>query len=114
VEEEEEVKVVSIQQALQHVADYPEPVDDIVLNMPVHECIARALFDIANRPDQSDKGSMTRANTARKLIFDRLGGKRRAGTKPISGNVEEIEFFDLTGGGQIGDGSTPDGVQPVD
>jgi hypothetical protein len=71
------MKPVSIRQALQHVADYPEPVDDVVLNMPVHECVARALFDIANRPDQSVRGSMSRANKARKMIMDRLAGKRR-------------------------------------
>jgi hypothetical protein len=95
------MKPVSIRQALQHVADYPEPVDDVVLNMPVHECVARALFDIANRPDQSVRGSMSRANKARKMIMDRLAGKRRTGTKPVSGVADEIEFLDLTGGGEL-------------
>lgn len=109
------MKPVTIRQALQHVADYPEPVDDVVLNMPVHECIARALYDIANRPDQSVRGSMSRANKARKMIMDRLGGKRRTGTKPVSGVGEELEFHDLTGGGELDDGRpAPDGVQHPD
>jgi hypothetical protein len=99
---------------LQHVADYPETVDDVVIAMPVHELIARTLFDIANRPDASERGSMSRANRARKMIFDRLGGKRRAGTRPVSGVSEEIEFFDLTGGGELGGGTSAEGVQHLD
>lgn len=89
---------VTIRQALQQVADYPEPVTDEVIQMPTHELMARALFDIANRPDASVRGSMARANKARKMILDRLAGKRRAGTRPAVRTENEIQFIDLTGG----------------
>lgn len=89
------VKSVTIRQALQHVADYPNPVDDEVVNHPVHELVARALYDIANRPDASVRGSMTRANRARKIILDRMVGKRRPGTKPATDEHADLEFLDL-------------------
>jgi hypothetical protein len=92
------VKTVTIRQALQQVADYPNPVDDEVVNAPVHELVCRALFDIANRPDASVRGSMARANKARKMILDRMVGKRRAGTTPAVRTKVEIDFVDLTGG----------------
>ena len=102
---------VTIRQALQQVADYPQPVDDNVVNHPIHELVARTLYDIANSPDQSVRGSMGRANKARKLILDRMVGRRRAGTSPAMKNQIQVEMRDLTGG-EIG-GPT-DGVQPPD
>lgn len=92
------MKHTSIRQALQHVADYPQLVDDEVINMPVSELVARALFDIANQPNAAVRGSMSRANKARKIILDRMGGRRRSGTTPSSGGTVPIEFVDLTGG----------------
>ena len=92
------MKSVTIRQALQQVADYPEPLTDEVIQMPTHELMARALFDIANRPDASVRGSMARANKARKMILDRMAGKRRAGTRPVVKDNADIEFVDLTGG----------------
>jgi len=92
------MKNVTIRQALQHVADFPQPLDDEVLQMPVYELVARSLFDIANRPDASVRGSMTRANKARKMILDRMVGKRRPGSHPATNEVEQIDFVDLTGG----------------
>ncbi len=89
---------VSVRQALQYVADYPQPLNDEVLQMPVHELVARTLFDIANNPDASVRGSQARANKARGIILDRLTGKRKAGTKPVSGTQAAIKFLDLTGG----------------
>jgi hypothetical protein len=100
------VKNVSIRQALQYVADYPEPISDELIQMPVYELVARSLFDIANRPDASVRGSMARANKARKMILDRLAGKRRAGTKPTIKGTVEIQFRDLTGG-ELDAPSTP-------
>ena len=91
-------KQVSVRQALQYVADYPVPLTDEVIQMPVHELVARSLFDIANRPDAAERGSMTRANKARKMILDRLVGKRRAGSHPATRAKIEVEFLDLTGG----------------
>lgn len=88
----------TVRQALQNVANYPEPLTDDVVNMPVHELVARSLFDIANRPDASVRGSMSRANKARKMILERLDGKRRTGTSPAVKDGSAIEYFDLTGG----------------
>lgn len=87
---------VTIRQALQNVANYPEMVDDAVIDRPVHELVARTLFDIANNPDASVRGSMGRANRARKLILDRLGGRRAAGTAPHMKVSQQLEFIDLT------------------
>lgn len=86
----------SIRQALQRVADHPMPETDNALQVPVHELVCRALFDLANNPDASARGSMTKANRARKLIFDRLVGKRKPGTHPATRNVQKVEFLDLT------------------
>lgn len=94
---------MTIRQALQQVADYPRPLTDDLTIMPVHELIARALYDIANTPDQSVRGSMTRATRARKLILDRMAGKRRTGTKPVVPSTDMLEFVDLTGGEISGD-----------
>lgn len=105
------MKNVTIRQALQNVADYPQPVDDKVIDHPVSELVARTLFDIANSPDQSVRGSMGRANKARKLILDRMVGKRRAGTSPQMKNRIEVELADLTGGVLNG---PADEVQPAD
>lgn len=103
---------VTIRQALQSVANYPEMVDDDVVAKPVHELVARTLFDIANRPDQSVRGSMARANKARKMILERLDGKRRAGTKPVTKTGVEITFLDLTGGEIEGGPGSPVDDQP--
>lgn len=99
------MKSMTIRQALQHVANYPEPITDEVLQIPAYELISRTLFEIANRPDHRVRGSVTRSNTARKMILDRLGGRRRAGTKPVTNLEVELDFIDLTGvGGEITNG----------
>ena len=90
------MKHVTIQQALQNVVDKPYLDTDEIIQVPVHELISRTLFDIANRPDASVRGSMTKANKARKMILDRLVGKRRAGTNPAARSAIQMEFIDLT------------------
>jgi hypothetical protein len=92
------MKSVTIQAALENVARYPRMLDDDVLNKPVHELVCRTLFDIANKPDSSRRGSMTRANKARKMILDRMVGKRRAGSHPATRSEVQITYVDLTGG----------------
>lgn len=92
---------VTIRQALQQVADYPVSVDDDALNAPAHELLARVLFDIANRPDQSVRGSMARANKARAVILNRMAGKRRTGTRPVRPQKQEVKILDLTTEGEI-------------
>lgn len=91
------MKTVTVRQALQNVADYPRMVDDDIIQTPAHELIARTLFDIANRPDTSVRGSLARANKARRMILNRLVGKRRPGSQPATRNEVEVEFVDLTG-----------------
>lgn len=91
-------KPVTIREALQRVADRPVLDTDELIQLPVHELVCRSLFDIANRPDAGVRGSMTRANKARKMILDRLVGKRRPGSHPATRTEVAIDFVDLTGG----------------
>lgn len=91
------MKHVSVRQALHKVADYPVMLEEDVLQVPAHELVSRTLFDIANRPDPMVRGSMTRANKARKILMDRLVGRRRAGTHPATRNHVAVEFIDMTG-----------------
>lgn len=105
------MKNVTIRQALKQVVDFPNMVDDDLLTKPTHELLARTLFDIANRPDASVRGSMARANKARDMIMNRLEGKRRAGTKPQTHTANEIQFIDLTGGELDGPAQQPDGAE---
>lgn len=92
------MKTVSVRQALQHVADHPDLDTDELIQVPVWELVAHSLYEIANRPDASVRGSMARANKARKMIFDRHVGKRAPGTQPASQGTEELEMHDLTKG----------------
>ena len=92
------MKVVTIKQALQNVADNPVMHTDELIQVPVHELVCRTLFEIANRPDASVRGSMAKANKARKMILDRLVGKRRAGSHPATRTEVAVDFVDLTGG----------------
>jgi hypothetical protein len=87
---------VSIRQALQFVADNPQPATDVQLDLPVHELISRALFRIANNPDNRVRGSMARATRAQKIILNRLVGTRRPGSHPAASKVGDLEFVDLT------------------
>ena len=89
---------VTVRAALQHVADNPVLQTDELIQVPVYELVSRALFEIANKPDANTKGSMRRANTARKIILDRMVGKRRAGSHPATRKEVAVEFKDLTGG----------------
>lgn len=90
-------KQVSIRQALQHVADNPTLTTDVLLEVPAHELVCRTLFEIANGASVDDTRSLQRANIARSLIFDRLVGKRRAGSHPATRNKVELQFVDLAG-----------------
>lgn len=87
----------TVRETLLHVAAYPDPVTDEVLVMHTGELIARTLFDIANKPDASVRGSMSRANKARKIILDRMDGKRRPGTGPQQKQEDVLTMRDLTG-----------------
>lgn len=90
------MKHVTIHQALQNVADNPVLQTDELIQVPAHELICRALYEIANKPDSNVRGSMARANKAREMILNRLVGKRRAGSHPATRIEMPIEFVDLT------------------
>lgn len=90
------MKHVTIKQALQLVADNPTMQTDEIIQIPVHELIARSLYEVANNPDQKVRGSLSRANKARKMILDRLVGTRRPGSHPATRVDVPIEFVDLT------------------
>lgn len=91
------MKTVTIREALQRVADNPVMLTDELVQVPVHELVSRALFEIANNPDANQRGSMKRANKARAMILNRLVGKRRAGSHPATKNEVSIDFVNLTG-----------------
>lgn len=92
------MKIVTIRQALQHVVDNPEMKTDDLISLPVHELVCRSLFEIANSAQINQRGSMTRANVARGMIFNRLVGRRRAGSHPVTQNRVDLKFVDLIGG----------------
>ncbi len=89
------MKHKSIREALEYVAAHPVSTSDPI-DTPVYELVAQSLFDIANKPNRKVRGSMARANRARKIIFDRLVGRRRTGTHPAQVQGDEIDFVDLT------------------
>lgn len=91
------MKIVTIRQALQHVADNPVLKTDMLLDVPAHELVSRSLFEIANGAQISERGSLARANVARNMIFNRLVGRRRAGSHPATQVKVELEFVNLTG-----------------
>lgn len=90
------MKHVTIKTALENVANNPIPITDELTQLPVHELVCRSLFEVANRPDASIRGSMTRANKARTMILNRMVGRRRAGSHPATKDTVELEFADLT------------------
>lgn len=92
---------MTIRQALLDVAKRPHPDTDVLLDVKTHELVARTLFDIANKPDSKVRGSMARATKAQRMIFNRIGGTRRPGTKPASKQSTQVTFVDLTKKGEI-------------
>jgi hypothetical protein len=86
----------SIAEALQYVADHPVGSTAAPIDAPVYELVCHALFQVANSPDASVRGSYAKANRAQKLILNRMVGRRRPGTHPAQTRTEEIEFIDLT------------------
>lgn len=87
---------MTIQKALQLVADHPDPETDVVLDLKVHELVCRALFEVANSPDVKVRGSMSRALRAQRLIMNRMVGARRNGTHPVARKTAKLKFVDLT------------------
>lgn len=92
------MKIVTVRQALQQIADHPQMETDDLLNIKVHELVARSLFEIANGANMTKRGTMNRANIARQMILMRMVGRRRAGSHPATNTRVKLEFTDLTGG----------------
>lgn len=91
-------RIVTIRQAMQMVADKPEITTDDLISLPAHELVIRTLFEIANNANSSERGAAARANAARGMIFNRMVGRRRAGSHPATKQKVTLEFADLTGG----------------
>lgn len=89
---------VTVQQALEHVAEHPDEKVDSWVDAPVWKLIARSLFVIANSPDRSRRGDLMRATRAQKLLFNRLVGTRRPGSNPVANKNASLTFIDLTAG----------------
>lgn len=87
-------RTITIRQALQNVADNPASTTDPI-DTPVHELVCRELFTVANTPD-AGRGAGARANKARKVLLDRLVGKRMPGSHPATKNKTAVELVDLT------------------
>ena len=88
---------ITIRQALQRVAAHPEMDTDEIIALPVHELVCRTLFEIANTPQAGNRISLSRANAARTLLFDRMVGQRRPGSHPATRKEVPVTFVSLTG-----------------
>lgn len=89
---------VTVRQALLDAGEAGVPSSDDLTQVPVHELIALSLYEIANNPDASVRGSFTRANKARDMIFKRTAGTRRPGSAIAGAEEVSLEFTDLTKG----------------
>lgn len=87
----------TIREALEYVSRHPVPSAEPI-DMPVWEHVARGLFETASSPNPKVRGSMARASRAQQMILDRMVGRRRPGSRPVSGAGVQVEFRDLTGG----------------
>ena len=87
----------SIPDALQYVADHSESPEDFTV-APVWQLVGLALFEVANSPNPTVRGSMARATAAQRLIMDRMVGRRRPGSHPVQSGAATLEFADLAAG----------------
>ena len=87
----------TIQQSLQSIVDNPEMETDDILSLPASELVCRTLFELANSPKVGDRNALSRANMARRMIFDRMVGKRKPGSHPATRTQIAVKFNSLTG-----------------
>lgn len=87
--------MVTVNQALQRYARNPAE-GPITVEDKIHEIVPRILFQIANNPDTKVRGSLARSSRAQRIILNRLVGLRRAGSRPVTLETEDIHFIDLT------------------
>lgn len=87
--------MVTVTQALRRYANSPTATE-VTVDQKVYEIIPFILFTIANSPNKDIRGSSKKATTAQKMIFTRLVGTRRPGSRPLSPSQDNVEFVDLT------------------
>lgn len=91
----------TVKEALEYVTRHPEP-SRTPIEMPVWELISRQLFQAAHTVGGNGV-AMKRSVAAQKIIFDRLAGKRKAGTHPaVPKSQRVLKVRDLT---KFGDGN---------
>lgn len=95
------MKHTTVRQALQRYSANPEPLNSLGIEDQVSTLVAATLFAIANNTRTKERGAKARGARARKMIFERLSGRRRAGTTPASAKETTIDFIDLTAPGEI-------------
>lgn len=89
------VKHRTVKEALEFVSKHPTP-SRLPIEMPVWELVSRQLFEAAHVV-AGNGTAMKRATAAQKIIFDRLAGKRKAGTHPaVSKGKRQLTVRDLT------------------
>lgn len=89
------VKHRTVKEALEYVSRHPTP-STVPIEMPVWELVARQLFE-ASHVVGGTAVSMKRSVAAQKIVFDRMAGKRRAGTHPaVAKTKRELNILDLT------------------
>lgn len=85
----------TVKEALEYVTRHPEP-SRAPIEMPVWELISRQLFQAAHTVGGNGV-AMKRSVGAQKIIFDRLSGKRKAGTHPaVAKSARVLKVRDLT------------------
>jgi len=92
------MRYVTIKQALERAARMKIDENTDMLALPVCDLVALTLYETANNPGRDDRGA-SRANFARRMIFDRMVGTRRTGSHPAVRAANALEIKDLGGAG---------------
>ena len=89
---------VSVRQALEKTSKTSLNAEfDDWLERPAYELICTALFEIANNGGSSERGALSRAVSAQKVIANRLVGLRKPGTAPVTREDDSVDFIDMAG-----------------
>lgn len=89
------IKHKTVKEALEFVARHPEPTG-MPIEMPIWELVCRQVFQAATVVGGNGV-TMKRSVAAQKIVFDRLAGKRKAGTHPaVAKGKRELKVLDLT------------------
>ncbi len=94
------VRHKTVKGALEWVAKHPMP-PPAPIEAPIWELVARQLFQSANQVGGT-RQEMKATNAASKIIFDRMVGKRKAGTHPAMVTKQKIDIVDFTQKPEVG------------